>query len=283
MALLPAPGPQPTALANNSPWRRHRIWYPPMIPAAEIKRLQRLRDDERFRRDQGVFIVEGDKAVREFVDFGRFTGDLYVRPDWAGWSRDATERERAYTYHETSLIEMARITHLPSPSAILAVLARPTPAAFEPVQLGVGLTLALDTVQDPGNVGTIIRIADWYGCERLLFGDGCADPYSQKVVNASKGSLARAEIHRVDLPAVLAAAGVPVLGCDLEGADVHTFAAPAAAVVVVGNEGRGLSPAVQTCITQRITIPAFGRAESLNAAVAAAIVCDNLRRLAPPH
>ncbi len=250
-----------------------------MIPAAEIKRLQRLRDDERFRRDEGVFLVEGDKAVREFVDFGRFTGDLYVTPEWAGWNRDASAHEQPYAFHEVTDVEMARISHLPSPSSILGVLTRPVPVPLDPAQLRVGFTLALDAVQDPGNVGTILRIADWYGFERVLLGEGCADPFSQKVINASKGSLARAEIHRVDLPAVLAAAGVAVLGCDLDGTDIHHLAAPPAAIVVVGSEGRGLSAGVKAALTQRITIPAYGRAESLNAAVAAAIVCDNLRRL----
>ncbi|HLP08670.1 MAG TPA: RNA methyltransferase [Opitutaceae bacterium] len=251
-----------------------------MLPAAEIKRLQRLRDDERFRRNEGVFIVEGDKAVREFVDFGRFIGDLYVTPEWAGWKREPSAHEEPYAFHEVTDAEMARVSHLPSPSSILAVLARPTPQPLDLAQLRIGFTLALDAVQDPGNVGTIIRIADWYGFDRILLGDGCADPFSQKVVNASKGSLARAELHRVELPAVLASAGVPVLGCDLDGTDLHQLVAPPAAIVVIGSEGRGLSAPVRAALTQRITIPSFGRAESLNAAVAAAIVCDNLRRLA---
>jgi len=251
-----------------------------MLPATEIKHLQRLRDDERYRRSQGVFVVEGDKSVREFVSSGRFAGDLYVTPDWAGWRRERTHADTTYAFHETTDAEMARISHLPSPSSILAVLTRPTPAPLDLTILGRGFTLALDAVQDPGNVGTIIRIADWYGFERLLLGEGCADPFSQKVVNASKGSLSRAELHRVDLPAILATAGVPVLGCDLDGESIHTLAAPTAAIVVVGSEGRGLSPAVRAAVTQRVTIPAYGRAESLNAAIAAAIVCDNLRRLA---
>ena len=251
-----------------------------MLSAVEIKHLQRLRDEERYRRNESVFIVEGDKAVREFISSGRFSGDLYVTPDWAGWKREPSDHEQPYTFHETTDAEMARISHLPSPSSILAVLARPVPAPLDPAQLRLGFTLALDAVQDPGNVGTIIRIADWYGFDRLLLGEGCADPFSQKVVNASKGSLARAELHRVDLPATLATAGVPVLGCDLDGESIHTLAAPATAIVVVGSEGRGLSPAVRAAITQRVTIPTYGRAESLNAAVAAAIVCDNLRRLA---
>ncbi len=245
-----------------------------MLSAAEIKQLKALRDDDRARRDAGVFLVEGDKAVREFLRSQRFVGTLYVTADWTG------ETAAAHSVHVVSAGEMEKISHLPSPSSVLAVLHRPTPAPFAPGLLQQGLTLALDTVQDPGNVGTIIRIADWYGCARVLLGEGCADAYSQKVVNASKGSLSRAEIHRTDLPAVLAAAGVPVLGCDLDGASIHSFTAPSAAIVVIGNEGRGLSPAVQACVTQRITIPSFGHAESLNAAVAAAIVCDNLRRLA---
>ena len=245
-----------------------------MLTSAEIKRLQRLRDDDRHRRDKGVFLVEGDKAVREFLGDHRFVVTLFATADWS--CPPAPGR----TVREVTMVEMGKITHLPSPSSVLAVLQRPAPVPLDPAQLRHGLTLALDAVQDPGNVGTIIRIADWYGCERVLLGDGCADPFSQKVVNASKGSLARAEIHRVDLPAVLAAAGVPVLGCALDGASIHSFPTPPAAIVVIGNEGRGLSAAVHAAVTQRITIPSFGHAESLNAAVAAAIVCDNLRRLA---
>ncbi|MFT3829793.1 MAG: RNA methyltransferase [Opitutaceae bacterium] len=250
-----------------------------MLPAAEIKRLQRLRDDDRFRRNEGVFIVEGDKSVREFVESARFRGDLFVMPEWAGWKRERGVSDGAFAAHEVTAAEMARISHLPSPGSVLAVLVRPAFAPLDPAALRTGFTLALDAVQDPGNVGTIIRIADWYGFDRVLLGEGCADPFSQKVVNASKGSLARAELHRVELPAVLGSAGVPVLGCDLDGADLHRLVAPPAAIVVIGSEGRGLSAPVRATLTQRVTIPAFGRAESLNAAVAAAIVCDNLRRL----
>jgi len=254
-----------------------------MLSPAEIKRLQRLRDDEKIRRAEAVFLVEGDKAVREFVDAGRFAGALYATPDWEGWRRERTRTEELFTLHETSAAEMARVSHLPSPSSVLAVFTRPAPEPLDLARLRSGFTLALDRVQDPGNVGTILRLADWYAFGPVLLGDGCADPFSQKVVNASKGSLARAVLHRVDLPAVLAAAGVPVLGCDLDGASIHTFQPPRAAVVVIGSEGRGLSPAVRAAVTQLVAIPAFGPAESLNAAVAAAIVCDNLRRaLAPP-
>jgi TrmH family RNA methyltransferase len=145
-----------------------------------------------------------------------------------------------------------------------------------------GLTLALDGVQDPGNVGTLLRLADWFALERVLLSPDCADLHSAKVIQASMGSFARIAAHVVDLAETLASTGVPVLGCTLAGRDVHTFPPVANAVIVIGSEGRGLSPAVQARLTATLTIPRYGRAESLNAAVAAAIVCSHFRRGAAP-
>ena len=104
---------------------------------------------------------------------------------------------------------MARISHFPSPPEVLAV-GKVVTVSLAPGDLAHGLTLALDTVQDPGNVGTILRTADWFGVDRVVLGEGCADPFSQKAVNASKGSLARVSVHRAFLPEVLASAGAPV-------------------------------------------------------------------------
>ena len=175
--------------------------------------------------------------------------------------------------------EMARISHFPTPSSVLAVgkINRP---ALAPGILDHGLTLALDGIQDPGNVGTLLRIADWYGLDRVLLSPDCADLFSPKVIHASMGSFARLAIHTATLGDELAELKVPVLGCDLAGDDVHHLKPMRDAVIVIGSEGRGLSAAVTARLTGRITIPKFGGAESLNAAVAAAIVCDNLRRLA---
>lgn len=175
---------------------------------------------------------------------------------------------------------MARISHFPTPSSVLAVgtINRP---ALAPGVLNRGLTLALDGIQDPGNVGTLLRIADWYGLDRVLISPDCADLFSPKVIHASMGSFARLATHTAKLAEVLVDLKVPVLGCDLAGDDVHHLKPMRDAVLVIGSEGRGLSATVAACLTGRITIPKFGGAESLNAAVAAAIVCDNLRRLAP--
>jgi TrmH family RNA methyltransferase len=118
----------------------------------------------------------------------------------------------------------------------------------------------------------------------VVLSPDCADLFSQKVINASMGSFARVRVHTADLAAALAAVapGTPVLGCDLAGESVHALPPLRDAIVVIGSEGRGLSPAVAARVTRRVTIPKFGAAESLNAGVAAAIVCDNLRRAASP-
>jgi TrmH family RNA methyltransferase len=238
---------------------------------AELRHLRRLQE-ERYRREAGLFVVEGDKSVREFLNSGRFELTLYAL---ATWKAESAAPPRITRTHD----EMARISHFPSPPEVLAV-GRVVEAPLQPGTLAQGLTLALDAVQDPGNVGTILRTADWFGVDRVVLGEGCADPFSQKAVNASKGSLARVLVHRADLPSVLAYAGAPVFGCDLGGEDIHSLAAPRDAVIVIGSEGRGLSDAVRASISRFVTIPARGAAESLNAALAAAVILDNWRRLA---
>jgi TrmH family RNA methyltransferase len=172
---------------------------------------------------------------------------------------------------------MERVSHFPAPSGVLAV----GRIAREPLPEGAldrGLTLALDGVQDAGNVGTLLRIADWFGLDRVVCSPDCADLFNQKVINASMGSFARVRMHTASLAMALAGVKAPVLGCDLSGDNVHALPSLAHAVIVIGSEGQGLSPAVKKLVTRYVTIPRHGGAESLNAAVAAAIVCDNLRR-----
>jgi TrmH family RNA methyltransferase len=174
---------------------------------------------------------------------------------------------------------MARLSHYPTPSSVLAV-GKIVRSPLSPGALDRGLTLALDGIQDPGNVGTLLRVADWFAFDRVLLSPDCADLYSQKVINASMGSFARVTVHTAPLVEALAGVTVPVLGCALTGDDVHTLKPLRDAVVVIGSEGRGISESLREFVTFYVTIPRFGGAESLNAAVAAAIVCDNLRRAA---
>ncbi|MES1168780.1 MAG: RNA methyltransferase [Oleiharenicola lentus] len=232
-----------------------------------VARLRSLQE-KKHREALGLFVVEGEKVVGELLAANFPFVEIHATAAWTG--------QRTHTL---TADEMERLSHYPTPSSVLAVgsIARVPLAAGA---ITSGLTLALDGIQDPGNVGTLLRIADWFAFDRVLLSPDCADLFSQKVINASMGSFARVAVHTASLTEALAGVTVPVLGCELFGDDVHSLKPLRDAVVVIGNEGRGLSPAVQALVTQRVTIPKFGGAESLNAAVAAAIVCDNLRRAA---
>jgi TrmH family RNA methyltransferase len=227
--------------------------------------LRSLRD-KKHREELGLYAVEGEKIVAELVAAGHPFERIYATSAWKG----------ART-HEIAEPEMARASHFPTPSPVLAV-GRIRREALAPGELDRGLTLALDGVQDPGNVGTILRIADWFGVARVVLSPACADLHSQKVLQASMGSFARVRTVVADLAPALGAARAPVIGCELAGRDVRGLAGLADAVVVIGSEGRGLSEEARGLLAYSVTIPRAGRAESLNAAVAAGIVCDNLRR-----
>jgi TrmH family RNA methyltransferase len=252
------------------------------LTKAEIQRLRDLRE-KKHREAEGLFVIEGPKVVGELVAAGAELAELYATAAWAGaGSLGLAGDARLRVVSEA---EMGRISHYPTPSPVLAV-GRLRRAVLGEGELARGLTLALDGIQDPGNVGTLLRLADWFGFARVLLSPDSADLFSQKVINASMGSFARVRVVTTELAAVLAEAArggagtkpVPVLGCDLEGESVYGLAPTAEAVVVVGSEGRGPSAAVRAAVTRWVTIPRVGGAESLNAAVAAGIVCAALRR-----
>ena len=246
------------------------------LSKAELQRLRSLRD-KKHREELGLFVVEGEKVVAELLAAKFVFTEIYATPVGSAALGPAVAATARLV--EISDAEMARASHFPAPSSVLAV-GKISRLPLAPGALDHGLTLALDGVQDAGNVGTLLRIADWFGLDRVVLSPDCADLFHQKVINASMGSFARVPAHTADLAAVLATAKVPVLGCELTGDDVHGLAALRDAVIVVGSEGSGLSAAVRLFVTHYVTIPRFGGAESLNAAVAAAIVCDNLRRVA---
>lgn len=245
-----------------------------MLTKAELQRLRGLRE-KKTREALGVFVVEGEKVIGELLQAGYPLSEVYATPGWKPVGPLPADAKLIRITEQ----EMTRASHFPTPSSVLAV-GRIVRAALPPDALRDGLTLALDGVQDAGNVGALLRIADWFGFARVLLSANCADLFHQKVINASMGSFARVAAFQVDLPAALDAAGstLPILGCDLSGEPVFALPALRDAVIVIGSEGRGLTPEVSARVTRRVTIPRHGGAESLNAAVAAGIVCAELRR-----
>ena len=250
-----------------------------MLTKADLQRLRSLRE-KKHREALGLFVIEGEKVVAELLAAHFPLVEIYATRAWiAPTSPRSASSPRPV---EITDAEMARASHFPTPSAVLAV-GRIQRLPLTAEALREGLTLMLDGVQDAGNVGTLLRIADWFAFDRVVLSPDCADVFHQKVINSSMGSFVRMPVLTGELVPALrdlrhSAPELPILGCDLDGDDVHSLPALPSAVVIVGSEGRGLSPAVTQCLTQRVTIPRFGQAESLNAGVAAAIVCDNLRR-----
>jgi TrmH family RNA methyltransferase len=245
-----------------------------VITKSELQRLRSLREKKQ-REELGLFVVEGEKVVGELITAGYPLLEIYATD---AWQRPATLPARIKVAR-LSAEQMARASHFPTPSTVLA-LGAISRAPLSPTDLKHGLTLALDGVQDAGNVGTLLRIADWFGFARVILSPDCADVFHQKVINASMGSFARVKTHRIDLAPALKAvsATVPIIGCVLDGSSVYELSPGADAIVVIGSEGHGPSPEVIQCMTKHVTIPRFGGAESLNAAVAAGIVCAQLKR-----
>ena len=230
------------------------------ITQAEIKQIRSLRE-KKFRDEYGVFVVEGEKMVQEALcsDFE------VVRV----WRRD-----------EIGEAAMARISQLSTPSPVLAVVSRPEPSGLV---LERGLFLALDGVRDPGNLGTILRIADWFGVQTLFLSDDCVDLYNPKVIQSSMGSIFRVRTVTSDLADLarrFREAGMPVYGTFLDGEDIYQAPLRPEGLVVMGNEAAGIRPAVAAEVDARLLIPAFGRsgAESLNVAVATAVTLSEFRR-----
>ena len=233
-----------------------------MLTNAEIKHIRSLRE-KKFRDEFGQFVVEGEKMVREATASG-----LQVVGRWS--------------IDEIGESAMAKISQFSSPSPVLAVVAKPRPKTL-PEQPQRGLYLALDSVRDPGNLGTIIRIADWFGVNTIFVSEDCVEQYNPKVVQASMGSIFRVSLIEADIPEVcrrFRAAGMPVWGMVLDGQDIYKEDFEPEGLIVMGNESVGISPAVRAELSRGLLIPSFGLsgAESLNVAVATAVTLSEFRR-----
>lgn len=242
---------------------------------AKRKEIQSLAT-AKGRRLLGAFLAEGTRCVLECLPQFRLR-ELYAT---AAWIAEHPDIEGAQAIEQK---EIDRLSQQQTPQGVIAVFDIPKQTELT---LGRGMTLALDAVQDPGNLGTIIRLADWFGITQIIAGPGTADHFAPKVVQATMGALGRVTVHKVNnLSQTLGSIdGRTVIGTFLDGTDLYNtdIALSPAPVIVMGNEGNGISPEVETACTCRLKIPSFppGRrtVESLNVAMATGIVVSELSR-----
>lgn len=250
-----------------------------MLSLSQQKFLTSLHH-KKYRQKYRNFIVEGDKLVAELLEQRRVAVvSLYGLDGWAAARADLLQPflEKFVPVTEN---ELKKISTLTTPNQVLAVAEIPGLAPLSgrevDAQKAFPRAFYLDAIQDPGNLGAILRVADWFGLSPVFCSPDCVDAYSPKVVQAGMGAVLRVPVIEIALDELLTRTpGLPLLGAVLDGADVFRAELPPRGLIVIGNESRGISPAVGARLTQRLSIPrpeANSGAESLNAAVAAGIL-----------
>jgi len=239
-------------------------------------KLIRSLQQKKYRKTEQLFFVEGEKSVLELLH--------------SAWKVRAVFGTEQFLQHHHGLCskanlvqqctehELVQVGTFSSNNAALAVVEIPLAMPFKEQQ--GEWVLVLDQINDPGNLGTIIRVADWYGIRHILCSPDTVDLYNPKVIAAAKGSFLRVQMFYQELLPVLEQSTMPVYGAYLEGESVHQLKlSKAGGYLVMGNEANGISPALKPVISQPVTIPSFSDTESLNVGIATAILCDNFKRL----
>ena len=251
-----------------------------MLSKNQIKRIRALHR-KKNRREQGLFLVEGEKMVAELLASSWPIESLYATEEFTHQYAAAITHKRANVFPATAN-NLATVGTLVTNNAAIAIVPIPTTAESpSPAQMQDEWVLALDSINDPGNLGALLRVADWYGIRHIVCSPNTAELHNPKVISASKGSFLRVTTHYLALEDYFRSlpSDTTVLGAYLEGDNIHTYSPSSqGGVLVMGSEAHGIHPSLAPYITHPITIPAFGQAESLNVAIATAIICDNLRR-----
>ena len=238
-----------------------------MLSKNQVKLIQKLHH-KKYRNELNLFIVEGKKSINEFLQAG-YTPQLLIATE------AFTTSVPQHLITPVSKDELRKVSTLQNPDEGLAVFQQPKHKGI----LQEGVIVALDNVQDPGNLGTIIRLCDWFGVETLLCNTQTVDCYNPKVVQASMGSLTRVAVHYLDLAAFLTTTALPVYTMDLEGENLYTATFPKDCILILGNEANGISSELRALSNEVITIPRFSkhqRTESLNVAMAGAIILSEV-------
>lgn len=238
-----------------------------MLSKNELKYIQSL-CQKKQRQAEGLFIAEGTKLAEELLKSHYHIRKIYATADW---EPPVLPKEPVETITEA---ELERVSSLQTPNKVLIIAEQPrkTPT---PV-LTKGLTLLLDGIQDPGNLGTLIRIADWFGIKQVIAGEHTAELYNPKVIQSTMGSFIRVNVVYQSLEEILESCKLPVYGALLKGENVNKIKQVGDGLLVIGNESKGISQELLPYITHPVTIPRIGGAESLNAAVAAGIILSRM-------
>ena len=251
-----------------------------MISKAKIKYIRSL-ELKKNRLADNVFVAEGPKVVGDLLRVMR-ARLIVATQEWMSCNESECHGAEII---EVSADELRKVSFLQTPQDVLAVFNMPDRNDTDNCEVPIGkLSLALDGVQNPGNLGTIIRIADWFGITEIFCSNDTADAFNPKVVQATMGSIARVSIRYVNLSEMLSTLpdGFPVYGTFLDGEDIYQQTLSDEGLIIMGNEGNGISHEVGRLINRRLLIPNFStsedRAESLNVAIATAITCSEFRK-----
>ncbi|TXI63126.1 MAG: RNA methyltransferase [Flavobacterium sp.] len=240
-----------------------------MVSKNQIKLITSLQQ-KKYRKQEQLFFAEGVKVVQELLNSNFELQDLFTtKQDFLTVSRDKV--------HAISEAELKKISALTTPNTCLAVFK--IPKAKEMIEKG--LIVALDDVRDPGNLGTIIRLCDWFGIETLFCTEESVDIYNPKVVQATMGSISRVNVVYGNLESFLSQTKLSVFGTFMDGKNIYQEKLPKEGVIIMGNEANGISPSVEKLVSERIAIPRFGNlqvTESLNVATATAIILSEFKR-----
>lgn len=243
-----------------------------MLVKSKLKYIQSL-GQKKFRQQECVFIAEGPKLVNDLLSMNNEgIKEIFALKEWIDGNRKIITNKNVI---EISAIELEKISQLTTPNQVLAIVKQFETGDKPAVKNKI--ILALDNIQDPGNMGTIIRIADWYGVDQIVCNTRSADIYNPKVIQSTMGSIARVRIIYLDIAKWLyEVKNIPIYAAMLNGEDVTLEKKINEGIIVIGNEANGVSEDILKFVSKRITIPQRGKAESLNAAVATGIILSHL-------
>jgi RNA methyltransferase, TrmH family len=253
-----------------------------MLSKNKIKLIKSL-GSKKARLESGLFVAEGEKIVSEIIDCKVNISHLIATDEWFKKNKKIDidcEKDRV------SQEELTRLSFLKTPQNVLCLVNIPN-LVLDLSQIKSSLSLILDNVQDPGNLGTIIRVADWFGIEQIICSLETADVYNPKVVQATMGAIFRVKVHYNDLVKVvpdILSLGLPIYGATLSGENIYKAELSGNGVIIMGNESKGISPILASMVDKQLLIPFFPenkkRSESLNVAIATAIICSEFRKRA---